>query len=146
MRSYYIFDIKKDIHSLYHDKEEQLFYILKRIKLVKKPNLEYGLSIYTQLCDVFDFTTLQRYLFERYEVLPNNKYNFLNYKNKEFSYLELRYPCLFLQTNCLLPKVFDILYLYNRDIFVCDFTNNDYFWLDKLHKYKKDRKYKLSLR
>ena len=55
MRTYYVFGIKTEIHNLYTDKEEALYNILKRIKVVKKPNLEYGLSIYNQICNTFNF-------------------------------------------------------------------------------------------
>ena len=137
MRTYYVFGIKTEIHNLYTDKEEALYNILKRIKVVKKPNLEYGLSIYNQICNTFNFETLQTYFAKRYDANPCYKYKILDRKNKELSFLDLAYPCLFLKTSSCLPYAFDILYLYNRDIFICDFENDDYFWLDKLHNYKK---------
>ena len=137
MRIYYIFNIKPNIRHLYDEKEESLYYILKKIKKINKSNVRYGVFIYNQICQTFEFESLQNYFSMRYEASPCFRYKILDRKNKELSYLELSYSCLFLKTNSILPNVFDILYLYNSNLFICDFINDDYFWLEKLHNYKK---------
>lgn len=138
MRTYYMFAVKKNIHGIYDTKEESLYNILKRIKTVKKPNLRYGLSIYNQICDPFNLELLQDYFKKKYGASAYYKYKIIDHKNHSESHLELSYACLILTTDSFLPSVFDIMYLYNRDIFICDFENDDYFWLEKLHDYKKN--------
>ena len=44
--------------------------------------------------------------------------------------------CLKIKTNINYPKFFDNINTYSDNIFVCDFINNDYFWLNKIAKNK----------
>lgn len=138
MRTYYMFAVKKDIHNIYTDNEESLYNIFKKIKTVKAPNVRHGLSIYNQICDTFNVSRLQEYFKKKYGAEPHYKYKIRDKKTNLVSSLELSYACLFLNTENLLPSVFDVMYLYNRYIFICDFENDDYFWLSKFHNYKKN--------
>jgi len=140
MRTYYLFAIKKNIHNIYNEKEESLYNILSKIKVVQKPNIRYGLSIYNQICDPFNLDLLQNYLKKRFGANEHYKYKIVDRVNHSESSLELSHACLVLTTSGFIPSVFDIMYLYNRDIFICDFENDDYFWLEKIHEYNKKLK------
>ena len=42
--------------------------------------------------------------------------------------------CLKLKSSINYPSFFDSLQKFNNKLFVCDFENQDYFWLENVHK------------
>ena len=44
------------------------------------------------------------------------------------------YPCIIVKTKNKKNNIFKIFNIYNRDIFVCDFENKDYYWLNEYLK------------
>ena len=42
--------------------------------------------------------------------------------------------CLMIKSSVNYPKFFDNIGNYSDNIFICDFINNDYFWLNKVIK------------
>ena len=52
----------------------------------------------------------------------------------ECSKLVISNSNLKIKTNAAYCKFFNIINEYSDNIFVCDFVNKDYFWLDKIFK------------
>jgi hypothetical protein len=48
--------------------------------------------------------------------------------------LELNYSCAVVKTSVNIPEIMRVLNIYNKNIFVCDFENSDYFWLKDYFK------------
>ena len=54
------------------------------------------------------------------------------YKTNSFSKLSIYGTCLILKTNDMNSIFLNDIYYSEDNIFICDFINNDYFWLDSL--------------
>ena len=65
----------------------------------------------------------------------NNKANMHLISNyQEYSKLMVNSYCLKLKTSINYPTFFESLAKFSHQLFVCDFENHDYFWLEKVKK------------
>lgn len=133
MRKYYLFLIKKDFCAIYKNNAYNLYTTLDNIYRLKNKNFSYGISIYNQLCKPFDVDVITNYFNNK-----NKKY-IKKYHNKFFindvfanqkTCIQINHSCIVLKTNSNMPYVLQVFKWYNQSIFVCDFNNNDYFWLN----------------
>lgn len=108
--------------DFYKNKPEELYDILHKLSNLKY-NFNYGITLYEQLCNKINIETLRCYLNDKYNL--NNQRNF--YINKMF--IELKYSRVVIKSKYNYPRILKSLNCYNRNIFVCDFINKDYFWL-----------------
>lgn len=125
MFEYHLFIIKE--RKLY--KSFELYNILYELSNLKEC-LNYGISLYKQLCIPFRISILSTYL--------NDKYN-LNRKKIfyiENSIVTLKPSRIVIKSNHYMPSIIKIFNLYNKNIFVCDFKNKNYFWLNDSIKIK----------
>ena len=58
----------------------------------------------------------------------------LKYKNNKFyldkyNYFEVRKSCTVINNDKYLKEIFCIFYIYNKNIFVCNFDTGEYLWL-----------------
>ena len=60
----------------------------------------------------------------------NNKHLYISMKSNEKTLIELNYSCIIMLTNKNFSRLFKVFNYYSKRIFVCDFENQDYFWLD----------------
>lgn len=127
MRKYNLFVIKKEYYDLYKNKIELLFDILKGIR---KLNNSYGIFLYEQICNIIDINLLNDYLNSKFNL--NKKYYFF-FDN---IIINLKYSRIVVLTKYNFPKIIKFFNCYNRYIFVVDFENNDYFWLNDFTKNK----------
>lgn len=133
MRKYYLFVIRKDIYQIYRDKPKALYKTLKNLSVLTAPNLEYGISLYHQICDTFQVERLQTYLEDKYKLEQVN--GLYRYQD---NYIYLKPARVIIQTNVNMPNIFIDFKCYNRLIFVVDFKSDDYFFLcDDYNKFKK---------
>lgn len=130
MRKYYLFIIDKDFKNVYLKNTDVLYHTLYNLYKLKKDDLRFGISIYNQLCKIFNKKLLIKYLKEKYN-LKSTKDKFYLISNKEELLIKINYSCVIIYTNVNIPAMFKIMYLYNKNIFVVDFKNEDYFWLTK---------------
>jgi len=129
MREYNLFVIKPEYIQIYQNQPLQLFEILKKLYKMKN-NLNYGITFYEQLCNLITPDTLRYYL--------NTKYNLDNY-NKFYideTYIILKPSRIVLKSKYNVPNIIKVFNCYNRNIFVCDFENGDYFWLNNFVRSK----------
>ena len=119
---YYLFIIKD---SYFRNKDKYLYDILYKLKTMSKRNYNYGISLYYNICNLFDTKMIKYYLNKKYKLKQvNNKF----YLDK-YNYFEIRKSCCIINNDKYLKEILCIFYIYNKNIFVCDFTNNKYFWL-----------------
>jgi len=123
MREYNLFVIKQEYINIYQNNPTGLYYILKKLYNMNK-NLNYGITFYEQLCNYITVDTLRYYLNTKYDLSNHNKYYIDN------SYIELKPTRIILKSKSNIPNIIKAFNCYNRNIFVCDFINNDYFWLN----------------
>ena len=139
MRKYYLFLITRTAYQAYQSKEMILFQSLKKLKDTKN-HIE-GLSLYFQICDPFLPELLVNYFSKKYVTKPKRHYYFHDSNKSQSYYLELNYSCLILLSNDYLPFLFRNISYYSPYIFVCDFENEDYFWLRDITSRSKKHEY-----
>lgn len=122
LREYNLFVVRNEYVDFYKNKPEELYEILYKLGNLKY-NFNYGITLYEQLCNKINIETLRSYLNDKYNL--NNQRNF--YINKMF--IELKYSRVVIKSKYNYPRILKSLNCYNRNIFVCDFINKDYFWL-----------------
>ena len=119
---YYLFIIKD---NFFKNHDEYLYEILYKLKTMHKENYSYGISLYYSICNLFDTNSLKHYV--------KSKTNLKFYNNKfyldKYNYFEIRKSCCVINNNKYLREILCIFYIYNKNIFVCNFDSNEYFWL-----------------
>ena len=119
---YYLFIIKD---NFFKNHEEYLYQILYKLKTMHKENYSYGISLYYNICNLFDTYSLKHYIKSKTNLkFINNKF----YLDK-YNYFEVRKSCCIINNDKYLKEILCIFYIYNKNIFVCNFDNKEYFWL-----------------
>ena len=119
---YYLFIIK---NNFFKNNKEYLYDILYKLKTIHKENYNYGISLYYNICNLFDVKALKYYMKTKTNLkFKNNKF----YLDK-YNYFEIRKSCCVINNDKYLREILCIFYIYNKNIFVCNFDNHEYFWL-----------------
>jgi len=119
---YYLFIIK---NTYLKNNDKLLYELLYKLKTINKENYNYGISLYYNICNLFDTKTIIYYLRTKYKLKQVNNKFYLDNNN----YFEVRKSCCIINNDRYLREILCIFYIYNKNIFVCDFNNNTYFWL-----------------
>lgn len=136
MKEYYIFNVKKEFASLYKNKQSDLFYIYNRIYYMKEIDKDYGYNLFEQISNFYNKEDIDLFIKNRYMNIMMYSYSpymhvinnlFLN----EVSILTIKNAYIKLETNINDPSFFNDLRELNKNLFVCSFKDNDYFFLTK---------------
>lgn len=133
MRKYYLFIIRNDFCEVYKNNAHTLYVTLDNIYKLKNRNFDYGISIYNQLCQVFNTDIIDNYLSNKsnkYIKKYHNKFFINDVYAKQKTCIQVNHSCIVIKTNSNIPYALRIFKWYSNNIFVCDFVNNDYFWLN----------------
>lgn len=122
-----MFVIKDEYMKIYKNNCEQLYQILYKLNNMKH-NFNYGISLYNQLCNRINVEILKNYLNDRFN-LDNDKIFYLNNV-----FVELKHSRIIIKSKYNYPRILKSLNCYDRNIFVCDFINKDYFFLSNFSK------------
>ncbi len=137
MRTFYIFCMKREFVNLYRENSNSLFCILKHLYYMRKQELEYGYQLFHQLVEKIDKTKLDREIYIKYHnemvYSKNEREHIINnlYKD-EISILTIKKTYIFIQTNKNYSSFFNIIGNLGDEYFVCDFLNQDYFWINDI--------------
>ena len=124
---YYLFIIKD---NYFKNNDKYLFEMLYKLKTMKRENYSYGMSLYYNICNLFDTDSLTHYVKSKYSLkYENNKF----YLDK-YNYFEIRKSCCVINSDKYLREILCIFYIYNKNIFICNFEGNEYFWLKSKFK------------
>ncbi len=135
MRNFYIFEIREDIKKITKENPYELFHTLETI-YYQKEDKRLTVHFLSQLLNPILIKDLDIALFRRFK----ENYFYTKYKNvhtmhdvyrKEDTRLILNKSYLKLETNVVKPRFLEEL-KYNSNLFLCDFEEKDYFWLDSL--------------
>jgi len=129
MRKYYLFTIKKDYYEVYKKNPLVLYKTLENLYKLKKDDLNYGITLYNQICEIIDVERLKNY-FNHMKIKENGN-KFLIEHNKQLTLFDFHYSCIICKTIKNYPLVFNTLNYYSKYLFVCDFFNKDYFFLNR---------------
>ena len=134
MRTYHIFKINNNISKLYYNRGYYLYKMFEEIFLSSISDLEKNINVYKKLVLSYNVKKINSILYrnnlkeENYnKELNNHKIN----KTEERSKLLIHDSFIKIKSNINFPLFFNDLKK-EKNLFVCDFINRDYFWLDKL--------------
>lgn len=135
MRTFYLFEIKEDLKQLLKKTPYELYRTLETI-YYETNEVEVSFLFLKQLITPISIKQLDVALFKRFK----DNYFYTKFKNvhcmhdvyrKENTTLKLYKTYLKLETNVIKPRFLEELQK-NHNLFVCDFAEKDYFWLDSL--------------
>lgn len=139
MRTYYLFWIKSEFYSAYFKKNDSLYKTIENLYREKDIHPSLKISLYGQICELHKVDILSSYLDAISYRKKNKKYLLTLSKTKEKTIIIVRPSVIIIKTNKNIPHIFKALSYYSPYLFVCDFNNQDYFWLSN-HYYKKHAK------
>ena len=140
MRVFYIYNVNDFFTSVYDKYPYKLYKMLEDAYYTNKHNIVLSSTYYEQITTNFNKLYINNY------INANNKLDSYYYnKNNihiissrdEYSKLMVSSYCLKLKTNLNYPTFFKNITTYSDNIFICDFENQDYFWLNKVSKLDK---------
>ncbi len=144
MRTYYIFKINKYFAYIYKKWPYKMYKIIEELYYTKEYDELLSYRYYKKFAIEFNKLALNEYIYNINKSSQNytrdNNIHFLN--NGKYNILTITSTCLILKTNDIYSVFLNDLNSTLDNIFVCDFKNKDYFWLDLLNK---DRQNNLSL-
>lgn len=136
MRTFYIFNIKKEMSILTHDTPYNLYRTIESLYYLDNINLGLSYKLYDQIFDSFDKDYMNSiinriYQNNNYYYKENNRHVIYNKYKPENSYLYIYRSHLLLKSNAVKPTLLKN-YTNSDNLFVCDFKNKDYFWLSEV--------------
>lgn len=140
MRVFYIYNVNDFFCSIYDKYPYKLYKMLEDAYYTNKHNIILSTDYYEQIITNFNKLFINNYLH------VNNKLDAYYYKKnnihiissrEEYSKLMVSSYCLKLKSNLNYPTFLKNIRTYSDNIFVCDFENQDYFWLNKVVKNEK---------
>ena len=136
MRKFYIFNINNEFRILNRNNEYDLFRQMESIKKLSKDEFYIAIKIFNTLASTININNINNEVFNQnrdndFYTKYRNIHMINNYYKDEESKLTINKTYMILETNK--PKSSFFKYLKNKGLFVCDFENKDYFWLDNLY-------------
>ena len=137
MRIYYVFDIRSEYVDLYKETPNSLYNVLHQLYYMRKKDLEYGFNMFKQLANRIDKDEVDKNIFLKLHnkmtyVKKKDNHIINNLHKDEVIALKVKYSYILINTNKSYTDFFNVLALDNRNYFVCDFINNDYFFLSNI--------------
>lgn len=134
MKVYFIFDLKDEFIKLYRGNERVLYNILKQIYLLDPDELPFAYNLFFQLTNPIAKNELDRKIFLQYhQDIPYSKKGQVHYINNlykdEISRLEIKKCYIKLESEQQFSTFFSIIKGFSPNYFVCDFNNQNYFFL-----------------
>ena len=136
MRTFYIFNINKSFYNLMRNNPYHLFRAMEDIHSFNTADANVAYDLFTQIASPFDKSKINNKIFNELKGIDfyskfRNVHRIQNKYIPEDTMLIVNKAFLMLESNILKPAFLDVLKDY-RNLFVCDFKNKDYFWLNEL--------------
>lgn len=137
MRTYYAFIIKDSLVRFYTKKPYSLYRILEQIYNLKNNDIVLGYRILEQVTDPFELKKTNKFIYKNhYDELSysksENNHIIKNLYSEEVTLLKVFNSHVRIKSNSNYSAFFNSIRQYNKNIFICDFENKDYFWIDKI--------------
>lgn len=134
MRVYYLFKINDSFSNLYYNKTYYLYKMLEQISNSSKNDFIISYRLFEQMALAFNKTEINSKLYRKYAFNENyfkslNKHMLDN--GVEKTKLTVYNTYIKVKTNKNITEFFKIINT-EKNVFVCDFINKDYFWLNKV--------------
>lgn len=129
MNNYHIFAIKKEVYTTYKNNEYSLYKLLYNLYKLNKSDLNYGVTLYNQLCYPINKKKLEEYL-ELLNNIRKGKNRYMIKENNEISLITIKPSNIIYKTQNLNQNIIYILNNYYKYLFICEFNKKDYYWLN----------------
>lgn len=137
MRTYYVFNINNYFSYIYKKKPYKMYKMLEEIYHTNSHDIVLSYKLFEQIALPFNKNKLNAYIKIKY-IENINYYRKDNIhivmNNNEYSKLVISNSNIKIKTNINIPIFLKDIHDYCENIFVCDFKNKDYFWLEKINK------------
>jgi len=137
MRTFYAFCINDFYFDMYNKHSYQLYKILEDIYYTKNYDKFNSYRLYKQVVNTINKMLCNGYITKNhrlsYEYSCDNNTHFIK-KKEEHSKMVISNVNIKIISDVNYPSFFDDINNYASNVFVCDFDNKDYFWLDKVVK------------
>lgn len=138
MRVYYLFKINDYFSKLYFNKTYYLYKTLEQISLSSKNDFIISYRLFEQMALPYNKSQMNSNLFKKFYDDSNytktlNKHVYCD--GVEDTKLTVYNTYIKIKSNKNITKFFKVLEK-EENIFVCDFKNKDYFWLNKVQSKK----------
>ena len=135
MRTFYIFKIKKELTILTKETPYNLFRTIEHLYYLDNYDMGVSFKVFSDIFLPLDKDYINKRinnLFKnnRYSSYEEDKHTIYNKYKPESSVLIVYKSHIILKSDCLNPTLL-INYLMIDNLFVCDFKNKDYFWLNE---------------
>ncbi len=136
MRTYYVFKIKEPYSNLTKSSPYNLYKVLENIYYLNSDQITIAYNFFSQIRDYFNKEKLDNNIYKYYKNKDNySKINYTHmiydYFTKEKTKLIINKSYLYLKSTKEIPTFLKTLSK-KDNLFVCDFTNKDYFWLEEI--------------
>lgn len=137
MRIYFVFKLKNEYIKLYKDSPNTIYNILNQMYYMKRNEIGYGFNLFNQIIDKIDKFELDKYIY----VLLHTKMKYSkkgdehilnNLYKDEVSVMKVKNTHIIINSNKSYTEFFKILNEFDACFFVCDFNNNDYFFVSNV--------------
>lgn len=104
---------------------------------MRKHEMSYGFNLFSQLTDKVDKQELNKAIYIKYHndmvySKSGNEHIINNLYRDEISVLTIKSSYILITANHNYSSFFNILTDFGDEYFVCDFTCQDYFWLNEM--------------
>ena len=138
MRTYYAFIIKDSLMHFYSKKPYSLYKILEQIYRLKNNDIVLGYRLLEQVTEPFGTRRTDKFIYKKH--LNELEYSRLddghmikNLYSEEITFLKVFHSHVRIKTNNNYSSFFNSIQEYDENIFVCDFENQDFFWINKIN-------------
>ena len=138
MRTYYAFIIKDSLMHFYSKKPYSLYRILEQIYNLKNNDIVLGYRLLEQVTEPFGTRKTDKFIYKKhYDELEYSRLDDVhmikNLYSEEITFLKVFHSHVRIKTNNNFSAFFNSMQEYNENIFVCDFENQDFFWMNKIN-------------
>lgn len=136
IRTYYIFKIKKHYATIAEQKPYTIYKTIEDLYFLSKEDIENKHNLFYQIFSKFDSNNLNNQIYNKYKDIYTytkfqNIHQINDYFKSEKTKLIVNKRYLVIRTTKQIPTFFEDLHD-KKNIFICDFNNKDYFWLNSI--------------
>lgn len=138
MRTYYAFIIKDSLMHFYSKRPYSLYKILEQIYRLKNSDIKLGYRLLEQVTKPFGVNKIDKFIYKKhFDDLEYSRiedgHMIKNLYSEEISFLKVFYSHVRIKTNNDFSSFFSSIQNFDDNIFVCDFENEDFFWINKFN-------------
>lgn len=138
MRTYYAFIIKDSLIHFYRKKPYSLYKILEQIYNLKNNDIVLGYRLLEQVTVPVGYKKTNEYIYSKHShelSYSRNEFGHIinNLYSDEITLMKIFNSHIKIKSNVNCSTFLNSIKQYNKDIFICDFTNKDYFWIEEIN-------------